>query len=53
MRPRRIAEIERKTRETEIRLRLDLDGQGQAQVATGSVSWITCSSCSLVMPWWT
>ena len=33
--PRRIAEIERKTRETEIRLRLDLDGQGQAEVATG------------------
>jgi imidazoleglycerol-phosphate dehydratase len=33
--PSRTAEIERKTRETEIRLKLDLDGQGQAQVATG------------------
>jgi imidazoleglycerol-phosphate dehydratase len=32
---RRIAEIERKTRETDIQLKLDLDGQGRAEVATG------------------
>jgi imidazoleglycerol-phosphate dehydratase len=31
----RIAEIARKTRETDIRLRIDLDGQGRAEVATG------------------
>ena len=31
----RIAEIVRKTRETDIRLLLDLDGQGRAQIATG------------------
>ena len=31
----RQAEIERKTKETEIRLRLALDGTGQAEVATG------------------
>ena len=31
----RIAEIVRKTKETDIRLRLDLDGQGQAEVKTG------------------
>ena len=31
----RTAEIERKTRETEIRLRLDIDGVGHAQVTTG------------------
>ena len=31
----RVAEIVRKTRETDIRLRLDLDGQGRAEVATG------------------
>jgi imidazoleglycerol-phosphate dehydratase len=31
----RIAEIIRKTRETDIRLRLDLDGSGRAEVATG------------------
>jgi imidazoleglycerol-phosphate dehydratase len=31
----RTAEIERKTRETEIRLRLDVDGRGEARVATG------------------
>jgi imidazoleglycerol-phosphate dehydratase len=30
-----MAEIVRKTRETDIRLRLDLDGHGQAEVATG------------------
>jgi imidazoleglycerol-phosphate dehydratase len=33
--PPRIAEIVRKTRETDIRLRLDLDGQGRAEVGTG------------------
>jgi imidazoleglycerol-phosphate dehydratase len=33
--PRRLAEIARKTRETDIRLTLDLDGQGRAEVATG------------------
>jgi imidazoleglycerol-phosphate dehydratase len=32
---RRTAEIDRKTRETEIRLRLDLDGSGLAEVKTG------------------
>jgi imidazoleglycerol-phosphate dehydratase len=32
---RRIAEIQRATRETEIRLTLDLDGSGRAQAATG------------------
>jgi imidazoleglycerol-phosphate dehydratase len=32
--PNRTAEINRKTRETEIRLRLDLDGQGKAAVKT-------------------
>lgn len=31
----RIAEIVRKTRETEIRLRLDLDGSGRSEIATG------------------
>jgi imidazoleglycerol-phosphate dehydratase len=31
----RIAEIARKTRETEIQLRLNVDGRGEAQVATG------------------
>jgi imidazoleglycerol-phosphate dehydratase len=31
----RLAEIVRKTRETDIRLSLDLDGQGRAEVATG------------------
>lgn len=31
----RVAEIARKTRETDIRLRLDLDGQGRAELATG------------------
>jgi imidazoleglycerol-phosphate dehydratase len=31
----RVAEIVRKTRETDVRLRLDLDGQGRAEVATG------------------
>ena len=31
----RIAEIVRKTRETEIRLRLDLDGSGRSEVASG------------------
>jgi len=33
--PSRIAEIMRKTRETDIRLKLDLDGQGRAEVGTG------------------
>jgi imidazoleglycerol-phosphate dehydratase len=33
--PPRIAEIVRKTRETDIRLRLDLDGQGRAEIGTG------------------
>ena len=32
---RTVAEIVRKTRETDIRLRLDLDGEGRAEVATG------------------
>jgi imidazoleglycerol-phosphate dehydratase len=31
----RIAEIDRKTRETEIRLRLDIDGSGTSEIATG------------------
>jgi imidazoleglycerol-phosphate dehydratase len=31
----RLAEISRKTRETDIRLSLDLDGQGRAEVSTG------------------
>ena len=31
----RIAEIVRKTRETDIRLNLDLNGQGRAEIATG------------------
>jgi imidazoleglycerol-phosphate dehydratase len=31
----RVAEIARKTRETDVRLRLDLDGEGLAAVATG------------------
>ena len=31
----RLAEIARKTRETDIRLSLDLDGQGRAEVSTG------------------
>jgi imidazoleglycerol-phosphate dehydratase len=31
----RIAEIVRKTRETDIRLRLDIDGQGRSEVGTG------------------
>ncbi len=31
----RVAEIARKTHETDIRLRLDLDGEGKAGVATG------------------
>jgi imidazoleglycerol-phosphate dehydratase len=31
----RIAEIVRKTRETEIRLRLDLDGSGRSEIASG------------------
>lgn len=33
--PKRIAEIHRKTRETDIRLHLELDGQGKADVQTG------------------
>jgi imidazoleglycerol-phosphate dehydratase len=33
--PSRIAEITRKTRETDIRLRLNLDGHGVAEIATG------------------
>lgn len=32
---RRVATLQRKTKETEIRLQLDLDGSGQYQVATG------------------
>jgi len=32
---RRVATLQRKTKETEIRLQLDLDGSGQFQVATG------------------
>lgn len=32
---RRVAEIQRKTRETDIHLRLDLDGTGAAQIDTG------------------
>ena len=31
----RTAEVERKTKETQIRVRLDLDGTGKAQVSTG------------------
>ncbi len=31
----RVAEIARKTRETDIRLRLDVDGSGRSEVATG------------------
>jgi imidazoleglycerol-phosphate dehydratase len=31
----RTAEVERKTKETQIRVRLDLDGTGQAKVSTG------------------
>ena len=31
----RIAEVDRKTKETQIRVRLDLDGTGKAQVSTG------------------
>jgi imidazoleglycerol-phosphate dehydratase len=31
----RVAEIVRKTRETDVRLKLDLDGQGRAEVETG------------------
>jgi imidazoleglycerol-phosphate dehydratase len=33
--PNRTAEINRKTRETDIRLALNLDGEGRAQIATG------------------
>ncbi len=33
--PSRIAEIVRKTRETDIRLTVDLDGQGRAEISTG------------------
>lgn len=33
--PSRIAEVARKTRETEILLRLDLDGTGRSEIATG------------------
>ena len=33
--PPRIAEVARKTRETDIRLTLNLDGRGQAELATG------------------
>ncbi len=31
----RIAEVERKTKETDLRVRVDLDGRGQARVKTG------------------
>ncbi|MGZ3415924.1 MAG: imidazoleglycerol-phosphate dehydratase, partial [Isosphaeraceae bacterium] len=33
--PHRLAEIVRKTRETDIRLVANLDGQGRAEIATG------------------
>jgi imidazoleglycerol-phosphate dehydratase len=32
---RRVAEVQRKTRETDVRVRLDLDGTGAAEIATG------------------
>ena len=31
----RTAEVERKTKETQIRVRIDLDGTGQSKISTG------------------
>ena len=45
----RIAEINRKTAETDIKITLDLDGAGTSVCDTGCGFWITCSPCLPVM----